>query len=169
MVMKEGETIKPIIYRKSIIGQFLASKQLILWLVVCLLSLYFNFYNFNDAIWYQRLFLTFISGILLISTLILIYYLFKFIFCWSFSYIAVHKQTIVSTQQKGFFSKTVKEIGLDSIQNINYLQTGLLNTIFNIGEIDIQTTSGNGEIGIDNIANPRKTQQQLLSLIREDK
>ncbi len=167
--MKEGETLKPIIYRKSIIGQFLTSKKLIIWLSITTVALYFNFYNFNQGVWYQKLFLTLMSGLLLISAIMLTYYLIKFIFCWSFSYIAIRKQTIIATQQIGFFNKNVKEIGLESIQNVNYLQAGILNTLFNIGEIEIQTTSGNGEISIKNIANPRNTQQALLSLIREEK
>ena len=78
---------------------------------------------------------------------------------WYFSLYIVTDQRIRQISQKGFFKKTVVDLGLDKIQSISYGVPGIIAGIFGYGTILIQT--GVGDLVISQVARPSRIYDKL--------
>ncbi len=78
---------------------------------------------------------------------------------WYFSIYIVTDQRIRQISQKGFFKKTVVDLGLDKIQSISYGVPGIIAGIFGYGTILIQT--GVGDLVISQVARPSRIYDKL--------
>lgn len=159
------EQIK-LLKRRNLVSILLLNKKILLFLAVSLFSTYLIFSLDSRTEWWAKLLLTVSSGLVIISIVALFYFLLISLFCWYYSVIAVTDERIITLTQSGILSKHVAELGLDSIQNINYSQKGLLQTIFNYGRIDINTTSGNGELAVEFMSSPGELQEELSKLLK---
>ena len=102
----------------------------------------------------------FFVGMLLIGTAGCLYsYL-----LWYFSVYIVTDQRIRQISQKGFFKKTVVDLGLDKIQSISYGVPGLIAGIFGYGTILIQT--GVGDLVISEVKTPAKIYDKLQNVMK---
>ena len=68
------------------------------------------------------------------------------------------------TAKKGFFRKTVVDLGLDKIQSISYGVPGLIAGIFGYGTILIQT--GVGDLVISEVKTPAKIYDKLQNVMK---
>jgi Bacterial PH domain len=84
---------------------------------------------------------------------------------WHYSVFIVTDQRLIQITQKGFWHKSVVDIGLNQIQMVNYEVTGLEETLLGFGTINIQTFVG--DLVIHDIHHPAKTQKKLLTILRE--
>jgi len=84
---------------------------------------------------------------------------------WNYSFYIVTDQRLIQITQKGFWSKSVVDIGLNQIQMVNYSVNGLEETLLGFGTITIQTFVG--DLVIHDVHHPAKTQKKLLSILRE--
>lgn len=84
---------------------------------------------------------------------------------WHFSVFIVTDKRLIQITQKGFFSRTVIDMGLNQIQMINYQISGLQETLLGFGTIMMQTFVG--DLVIHEVPHPAKIQKKLLEILRE--
>lgn len=84
---------------------------------------------------------------------------------WHFSVFIVTTQRLIQITQKGFFHRSVVDMGLSQIQMVNYAVSGLEETLLGFGTIMMQTFVG--DLVIHDIHHPAKIQKKLLEILRE--
>jgi len=85
-------------------------------------------------------------------------------FIWYNNVFIITNERVVDTDQKGFFHKTVSEIGYDKINDISYSVHGFVQTIFKLGTIKIQATGAT--LILRNLKQPGQINQLLVGLIK---
>lgn len=84
---------------------------------------------------------------------------------WNFSVFIMTDQRFIQITQKGFFHRSVVDIGLNQIQMINYEVSGLEETLLGFGTIMMQTYMG--ELLIHDVHHPAKIQKRMLKILRD--
>lgn len=84
---------------------------------------------------------------------------------WNYSVFIVTDQRLIQITQRGFWNRSVVDIGLNQIQMVNYEVSGLEETLLGFGTINIQTFVG--DLVIHDVHHPAKTQKKLLTILRE--
>ena len=84
---------------------------------------------------------------------------------WHFSVFIITNQRFIQIKQKGFFTRSVSDLGLSQIQSVNYEISGIQETLLKFGTIIIQTYVG--EIVIHDIHNPAKVQKKIVGILRD--
>mgnify|MGYP000205014301 CR=1 FL=1 len=84
---------------------------------------------------------------------------------WYYSVYIVTDQRLIQITQKGFWNRSVVDIGLNQIQMVNYEVSGLEETMLGFGTIMMQTFVG--DLIIHDVHHPAKTQKKLLTILRE--
>lgn len=84
---------------------------------------------------------------------------------WYFSVFIVSDQRFVQITQKGLFNRSVVDVGLDKIQNVNFQIAGIQETLLGFGTILIQTFVG--DLILDKIHHPAKVQERIIKIIKE--
>ncbi|HYH75569.1 MAG TPA: PH domain-containing protein [Candidatus Saccharimonadales bacterium] len=83
---------------------------------------------------------------------------------WHFSVFIVTDRRLIQITQKGLFSRSVIDMGLNQIQMVNYEVAGLQETLLGFGTIMMQTFAG--DLVIHEIPHPAKIQKKLLEILR---
>ena len=84
---------------------------------------------------------------------------------WYYSVYYVSDQRIIQVRHKGLFTRSVVDVGLDKIQNINFQIKGIQETTFKYGTIVIQTFAG--DLVMEKIHHPAKIQESVVKIIKE--
>ncbi len=84
---------------------------------------------------------------------------------WNYSVFIITDQRLIQITQKGFFNRSVVDIGLDKIQNINFQVSGVQETLLGFGTILVQTFVG--DLVMDKIHHPAKVQEHIVKIIKE--
>lgn len=84
---------------------------------------------------------------------------------WYYSVFIVTDQRLIQITQKGFWKRSVVDIGLPQIQMVNYEVSGLEETVLGFGTIMMQTLVG--DLIIHDVHHPAKIQKKLLMVLRE--
>lgn len=82
---------------------------------------------------------------------------------WYFSVFIVTDQRLRQISQKGFFGKSVVDLGISKIQNISYNVPGFTAAILGFGTIVVQTYVG--DLVLDRIEHPGKIYEKLQTAI----
>lgn len=85
---------------------------------------------------------------------------------WYFSVYIVTDQRFIQITQKGFFNRSVVDMGLRQIQMVNYEVAGLNETLLGFGTIMMQTLVG--DLLIHEVHHPAKIQKKLLEILRSE-
>ncbi len=85
---------------------------------------------------------------------------------WHYSVFVVTNQRFIQITQKGFFHRSVVDMGLNQIQMVNYEISGLQETLLGFGTIMMQTFVG--DLVIHYIHHPQKIQKHLLEILRDN-
>ncbi|GAC1501078.1 MAG: hypothetical protein NVS1B10_05070 [Candidatus Saccharimonadales bacterium] len=85
---------------------------------------------------------------------------------WHFSIFIVTDQRFIQITQKGFFHRSVADLGLAQIQSVNYEVAGLQETLLGFGTIKMQTYVG--DLTIHEVHHPAKIQKRLLTILRKE-
>jgi hypothetical protein len=85
---------------------------------------------------------------------------------WYYSVYIVTDQRFIQSTQKGFFHRSVVDMGLNQIQMINYEISGLQETLLGFGTIIMQTFVG--DLVIHYLHHPQKIQKKLLGILRDE-
>lgn len=84
---------------------------------------------------------------------------------WHFSVFIVTDKRLIQITQKGFWQRSVVDMGLNQIQMVNYQVAGFQETLLGFGTIMMQTFVG--DLVIHEIPHPAKIQKRLLEILRE--
>ena len=84
---------------------------------------------------------------------------------WYFSIFIVTNQRLRQITQKGFFNRSVIDLGLSKIQNISYNVPGLSASMFGFGTLVIQTYVG--DLYLDKIEHPAKIYNDITNVIKQ--
>lgn len=148
---REGEKVK-FVFRRH----FLTARKGLLWMLVCLAIGTLPLFMWKGD---RRMFWVF-----LVFVAVGLVGLFYSIILWYFSIYIVTDQRIRQITQKGFFKKSVVDLGLDRIQSISYGVPGILGGVFGFGTILIQTAVG--DLVISMVPRPEKVYNKLQNLIK---
>lgn len=85
---------------------------------------------------------------------------------WYFSVFIVTDQRFIQITQKGFFHRSVVDIGLNQIQMVNYEISGIEQTILGFGTIMMQTYLG--ELIVHDVHHPAKIQKKIIKILRDE-
>lgn len=85
---------------------------------------------------------------------------------WYYSVFIVTDQRFIQITQKGFFHRSVVDMGLSQIQMVNYEVSGLQETLLGFGTIMMQTFVG--DLVIHYLHHPQKIQKHMLEILRKE-
>lgn len=84
---------------------------------------------------------------------------------WYFSVFIVTNQRLRQITQKGFFNRSVIDLGISKIQNISYNVPGFTASILGFGTMVVQTYVG--DLYLDKVHHPSKIYNALAEVIRQ--
>lgn len=102
---------------------------------------------------------------LLVSFILSLVVMFPFWLAWHYSVFIVTDQRFIQITQKGFFHRSVVDVGLNQIQMVNYEVAGLQETLMGFGTIMMQTYMG--ELLIHDVHHPAHIQKKMLGILRD--
>lgn len=115
----------------------------------------------------------------LIGPIIVILASMYFMSVWLFTFIEftdyyldtwiVTNQRIISIEQHGLFHRTASELDLASVQDSTAEIHGFWQTIFNYGQVHVQTAGEKQRFHFKNIDNPERVKEVVNRLAEEDK
>lgn len=151
LLLKEDERIKGITKRHGL--ALLPGLGLALLLIVAPFFFLFPLFRTGPA------------GVVVFGTLVLVgvFVAVRSFVMWDGDVFIVTDLRIVDVDQKGLFSRTVSEVKLDDIQDVSWSKSGIIDALFNVGDLKIQTSSGALVIEAAFIPRPR----ELHSLVND--
>lgn len=87
---------------------------------------------------------------------------------WFFSVNIVTDERVIDVDFYGLLFKHVSVAQLSKIQDINYTQKGILASVFNVGNVTIQTAGEVQTIDFNNIPNPDRVVKILSELVAQE-
>ncbi len=75
---------------------------------------------------------------------------------------------IVDVEQHGLFSRTISELDLARVQDVTSEVKGVIPSIFNYGNVYVQTAGEVERFDFEQIARPHEVRKHLLELIEQD-
>jgi uncharacterized membrane protein YdbT with pleckstrin-like domain len=84
---------------------------------------------------------------------------------WYFSVYIITDQRFIQNTQKGFFHRSVSDIGINHIQSVNFQVSGIQETLLGFGSVLVQTYLG--DMLINNVHHPEKVANELFRILRE--
>lgn len=104
--------------------------------------------------------LTFLSA----AWLLVIWIIFFLVFTdYYLDILIVTNQRVIDIEQKGMFSRDIATAPLGSIQDVKIEILGIVATMFNFGNLHLQTAGGDKEIVIRGIKNPEYVKKLIMS------
>ena len=97
---------------------------------------------------------------------------------WFYNVYIVTDERLVDVDFVGLLNKTVNVADLDNLQDVNYSQNGLVASLFNIGDVVVETASeqktpdASGELSaftFEQISDPDKVAQVISQLMENEK
>lgn len=80
---------------------------------------------------------------------------------WRRNILVITNQRVMYFQQLGLFDHTATEVGYDKIQDIRYTIKGIVNTMYHIGTITLQTAGMTNVISADRLQHPMQVQRLI--------
>lgn len=104
-----------------------------------------------------------------------LYYLSVTLFFYSYfvdfylDVLVVTNDRLIAIKQLGLFSRTILEVDLYQIQDATSDTTGTFASIFNYGNVKIETAGADAKVIAQNVTNPHGLRRQILDLASVDK
>lgn len=81
--------------------------------------------------------------------------------------LVITRERILDFDQKGLFERVVSESTYEKIQDVSFRIKGIMPTLFNYGDLEIQTAGTQANLEIKDIAEPQKVQDTIIRIQRE--
>lgn len=107
--------------------------------------------------------------IFLLWIVIVITYAFYEWVIWDFDIYILTDKRIIDVDQKTLFSRSVAEATLDKIQDVTVSEVGLFQTLFNYGNVLVQTAGEDNNITFAKISSPQKVQKNIIEAAQASK
>lgn len=101
--------------------------------------------------------------------LIALMYIFEKFLSWFFNLSIITDERIVDVDFINLTTKKVSDCDLDKIQDVSFANSGSFGTIFNYGNVIVQTAAELVEFVFDNVPDPAKVAEVLQHLRTEEK
>ena len=115
----------------------------------------------------------------LISPLIALVTIMYVLAVWLFSFIEftdyyldtwiVTSERVINIEQKGLFSRIASELPMDAVQDVTSNVQGITRTIFDYGDVIIQTAGEMKHFHFKEIGNPEDVKEQIIHLVEKDR
>ena len=93
------------------------------------------------------------------------YFMLKRYIIWRNSVYVVTDKRLIAVEQKNFFKRKMTEANLDKIQNVSHEINGFWQTIFNFGNVIIQTGGfSDKNMVLEQIHHPLSMQQEIMKI-----
>lgn len=92
-------------------------------------------------------------------------YMFERFLNWFFNVYIITNKRIVDMDFNALLHRKISEAPLRNIEDITYSVTGTIQTLFDFGDINIQTAAEQRELEFEYISNPGKVQDILSDLV----
>jgi uncharacterized membrane protein YdbT with pleckstrin-like domain len=129
--------------------------------------------------WYLRTFQTALLDDPMILTLIVLAGSIVFLFAWLILYQQfldyyldlwiVTTKRILSIEQNGLFSRKVSELRLYRIQDVTATVSGVLHTLFDFGDVEIQTAGEKVHFTFEQVPHPNQIAKAILEYSETDR
>lgn len=97
-------------------------------------------------------------GVLLTASIICFI---RIMYIWKHDSLIITNQRIFDITQKGIFDRHVAEINLSDIKSVSYTKNGLIQTLFNFGDLRIDIQNEESNLSIIGIKDPADIQQLI--------
>jgi len=101
--------------------------------------------------------------------LILLMFVFEKFLSWFFNMTIITDERIVDVDFINLTTKKISDADIDKIQDVSYTNAGAIGTIFNYGNVTVQTAAEVQEFVFENVPNPAKVANILQRLRTEEK
>ncbi len=81
----------------------------------------------------------------------------------------VTNHRILSIEQSGLFSRTVSELRLYRVQDVTSSVKGIIPTLFNYGDVEIETASNEDHFVFEQISNPTHVAKTIMEYVELDR
>lgn len=81
----------------------------------------------------------------------------------------VTNERIIVIEQKGLFSRTIAELKLYRVQDIKAEVSGIIPTLFDFGNITIQTAAEEVHFAFKQVPRPYKISRKILEVVEQDR
>ena len=81
----------------------------------------------------------------------------------------VTTERIINVEQRGLFHRTASELDLAAVQDTTAEIKGIIQTIFNYGQVYVQTAGEKGRFHFKNVSDPEHIKELVTQLVEEDK
>lgn len=81
----------------------------------------------------------------------------------------VSNERIINIEQAGLFNRTASELHLANVQDVTSEIRGFLHTMFNYGDVVVQTAGETVRFNFKNVPNPEHIKNAILVLVEQDK
>ncbi len=153
--LKEGEEAIKIVRR----FYFTYAFHLTVSIMIILLAFFFMFPLFRLGGWG-------VLGFFLIITLGIFYGIRQTII-YFMNGLVITNERIIDFDQRGLFDRVVSESNYEKIQDVSFKVKGVWQTVFNFGDIEIQTAATQANLEIKDVAQPQKIQDIIVKTQRE--
>jgi len=83
---------------------------------------------------------------------------------WDADVLIMTTLRLVDVDQRGLFTRIVSETPLTSIQDVSWIRKGVLETLFRMGAVRVQTTGAHALLETLSIANPERVHEMINDL-----
>jgi len=104
-------------------------------------------------------------GGLLVGVIVGLLIFFPYWIGWHFSVFIITDQRFIQIKQKGIFTRSVSDLGLQQIQSVNYEVAGIQETLLGFGTIIMRTYVG--DVVIHDVHHPAKIQKKIIGILRD--
>ena len=94
-------------------------------------------------------------------------YIFERFLNWFFNVYIITNKRIIDVDFNHMLHRNVSEAPLRNVEDITHTISGSLQTIFNFGQVSIQTAAESRELEFEYVSNPAKIQDILSDLVSE--
>jgi len=165
--LKSYEKIEAVLRRHPI--TFLPVVGLYLLLAVLPVGLYFLFRSTTPAIFESPFWFPIVILIAAIYYLSLLLFFYSQFIDYYLDILVITNDRIVDVDQKGLFARTVSELDLFKVQDVTSETKGFIATMFNYGNVYVQTAAAVERFTAEDIPNPTRVRKMIVDLSEADK
>ncbi len=87
---------------------------------------------------------------------------------YSLNVVIVTNTRIIDSRQNGFFDRRISELHLSRVQDISVHTSGLMETMFRFGSVEVQTASEERQFIFKQLPNPEHVKDVIMDLANTD-
>lgn len=160
------EVIKLFLRQHAIVNIFWVTSSIFLFILPALYLFLEGLFGFNFSV---QIPVKILTGGLVIYYLLILAYAFEQFLSWYFNVYIVTNMHIVDINFYSLLAKEVVEISLDDVEVVSYKTAGVLGSLFNYGDVEIETAAETKRINFEKVPRPDIVADTIQDLQRARK